>query len=273
MSTAAPSALPAIHELPAAEDWSAIDFISDIHLAPDMPRTFDAWAAYLRGTTADAVFILGDLFDAWVGDDSRLEGFEAQCSAVLKEAARQRRVGFMVGNRDFLLGDAMLADCGLFPLPDPTLLEAFGERVLLTHGDALCLDDTEYQRFRAMVRSPQWQAMALGLPLAERRRRAAQMRHVSEQRNADGVLPPEAADIDTDAAVGWLRVANSQLMVHGHTHRPGSAPLAAGAVRHVLTDWDLDHTARGARAEVLRFTRDGFARLDPTQAVRATPAP
>ncbi|MEO8122807.1 MAG: UDP-2,3-diacylglucosamine diphosphatase [Burkholderiales bacterium] len=273
MTAAAVSALPTAHELPAAEDWSAIDFISDIHLAADMPRTFDAWAAYLLGTTADAVFILGDLFDVWVGDDSRLEGFEAQCTAVLKQAARRCSVGFMVGNRDFLLGDAMLADCGLIALPDPTLLQAFDQRVLLTHGDALCLDDTEYQRFRAMVRNPQWQVTALALPLAERRRLAAQMRHVSEQRNADGMLPPEAADIDSGAAVAWLREANSQLLVHGHTHRPGSAPLAAGIMRHVLTDWDLDHTVRGARAEVLRLTRDGFARLGPAQAMRASPAP
>jgi len=271
VSAAAASALPAIHALPAAAGWSEIDFISDIHLATDMPRTFEAWSAYLLGTTADAVFILGDLFDVWVGDDSRVEGFEAQCAAVLKQAARQRGIGFMVGNRDFLLGDAMLADCGLFALPDPTLLEAFGQRVLLTHGDALCLDDTEYQRFRAMVRNPQWQAMALGLPLTERRRLAAQMRHVSEQRNADGMLP-EAADIDTGAAAGWLRAADSHLLVHGHTHRPGSAPLEAGSVRHVLTDWDLDHTARGPRAEVLRLTRDGFVRLAPSEAVRALPA-
>lgn len=273
MTAAAASTLPAVQALPGAEDWSAIDFISDIHLAPDMPRTFDAWAAYLLGTTADAVFILGDLFDVWVGDDSRLAGFEAQCSAVLKQAARQRRVGFMAGNRDFLLGDAMLADCGLISLPDPTLLEAYGQRVLLTHGDILCLDDVEYQCFRAMVRNPQWQATALALPLAERRRLATQMRHASEQRSADGLLPPEAADIDTGAAVAWLRAAGSQWLVHGHTHRPGSAPLTAGFTRHVLTDWDLDHATRGPRAEVLRLTREGFARLDPAQATQASSAP
>ena len=271
MTAAAASTLPAVHELPAAEDWSAIDFISDIHLAPDMPRTYDAWAAYLLGTTADAVFILGDLFDVWVGDDSRLEGFEAQCTTVLKQAARRCRVGFMVGNRDFLLGAEMLADCGLIALPDPSLLQAFDQRVLLTHGDALCLADTEYQRFRAMVRSPQWQATALALPLAERRRLAAQMRHVSEQRNADGALPAEAADIDNDAAIAWLRKGGSQVLVHGHTHRPGSAPLSAGSMRHVLTDWDLDHATRGPRAEVLRLARGGFARLDPAQATRASP--
>lgn len=273
MTTAATGAPPAIHSLVAPAEWSAIDFISDIHLAIDMPRTFEAWAAYLLATPADAVFILGDLFDAWVGDDARSEGFDAKCAELLAQAARRRRIGLMVGNRDFLLGEAMLADCGLLGLPDPTVLHAFGERVLLTHGDALCLADTEYQRFRAMVRNPQWQAMALRVPLAERRRLAAQMRHASEQRNAEGLLPADAADLSTDATLAWLSAADAQVLVHGHTHRPGSEALAAGIVRHVLTDWDLDHATRGARAEVLRFTSSGFERLAPAQAMQATPAP
>ena len=273
MTTSSASVLPAIHALAAPADWSAIDFISDIHLAPDMPRTFDAWAAYLRAARADAVFILGDLFDAWVGDDSRSEGFEAQCAAVLADAARRCRIGVMVGNRDFLLGDAMLADCGLLGLPDPTVLQAFGERVLLTHGDALCLADTEYQRFRAMVRNPQWQAMALRLPLAERRRAAAQMRHASEQRSAEGLLPADAADLSPQATLALMGQADAGVLVHGHTHRPGSETLAQGRVRHVLTDWDLDHATRGARAEVLRFTPRGFERLALAQATRTPSAP
>ncbi len=266
MTPAAPLALPAFHDFVAPIDWSAIDFISDIHLAPAMPRTLDAWARYMLSTPADAVLILGDLFDVWVGDDSRLEGFEAQCADVLKQAARRRRVGFMVGNRDFLLGAAMLADCGLVALPDPTVLQAFGQRVLLAHGDALCIADTEYQRYRAMVRSPQWQTMALAFPLAERRRLAAQMRHASEQYNAQGMLPAEAADVDTATAVAWMQAAATPVFVHGHTHRPGSAPIAPDFMRHVLTDWDLDRAGSSARAQVLRLTRDGFSRLDLAQA-------
>ncbi|MCO5122939.1 MAG: UDP-2,3-diacylglucosamine diphosphatase [Rhizobacter sp.] len=268
MSSAASVPAPAFHDLVAPAEWAAIDFISDIHLAPDMPRTRDAWAGYLKSTPADAVLILGDLFDVWVGDDSRLEGFEAECTAVLRQAAHWRRVGFMVGNRDFLLGAAMLEDCGLMAMPDPTVLQAFGQRMLLAHGDALCIADTEYQRFRAMVRSPQWQATALALPLAERRRLAAQMRHASEQRNAQGMLPAEAADVDAATATAWMRAAATPVLVHGHTHRPGSAPLAPGFMRHVLSDWDLDHAGTAARAEVLRLTREGFARLDLAQASR-----
>ena len=158
-------------------------------------------------------------------------------------------------------------------LPDPTVLQAFGQRVLLAHGDALCLSDTEYQRYRTMVRSPQWQAAALALPLDQRRQVAAQMRHASEQRQADGGLPVDAADIDAAAAVAWMHQAGASVLVHGHTHQPGSEPMAPGYVRHVMTDWDLDHSQAGQRAEVLRFTRKGFARMSPAQAVQDSPAP
>ena len=180
----------------------------------------------------------------------------------------RRRVGVMVGNRDFLLGVEMLGDCGLLALPDPTVLQAFGQRVMLSHGDALCLADTEYQRYRAQVRSPQWQAMALALPLDERRRAAAGMRRVSEQRNADGSLPPGWSDVDIAAALAWMDAAATPVLVHGHTHQPGSETLAPGYERQVLTDWDLDHADGRLRAQVLRFTRDGFVRLTPTQATQ-----
>src|SRR5258705_9619552 len=103
-------AAPHAHELVAPADWQTIDFISDLHLADDTPRGFDAWHNYLLGTQADAVLILGDLFEVWVGDDSRHEGFEARCAAVLRQAAAQRYVGFMAGNRDFLVGIEMLGD-------------------------------------------------------------------------------------------------------------------------------------------------------------------
>ena len=263
-------ALPTFWEFPAPAEWSRIDFISDLHLAPDMPLTFAAWEAYMRATPADAVIILGDLFDVWVGDDSRHHGFEARCTAVLAQAASRHRVAFMIGNRDFLIGTEMLNDCGVMALPDPTVLQAFDRRVLLAHGDALCLSDTEYQRYRTLVRSPQWQAAGLALPLEVRRQAAAKMRHASEQRQANGMLPADAADIDGAAAVAWMHQAATPVLVHGHTHQPGSEPMAPGYVRHVLTDWDLDHSPERRRAEVLRLTRNGFARLSLAQAVQTT---
>jgi UDP-2,3-diacylglucosamine hydrolase len=260
-----PPAMPRFFEVAAHERWRRIDFISDLHLAEDMPRTFAAWERHLLETPADAVYILGDLFEVWVGDDARHRAFGRRCVEVLAEAASRRSIGIMVGNRDFLLGAAMLRDCGAVGLPDPTLLVAWGQRILLTHGDALCLDDEPYQSFRAEVRSAAWQERFLARPLADRLRIAADMRTASQSRQRyDG-----NADVDIDAAeaVRWLHLQGAAEMVHGHTHRPGSSTLAPGYKRHVLSDWDLDHAPSGGagRAEVLRLTRDGFARVAPSR--------
>lgn len=254
-------------EIDAPPEWRRIDFISDLHLSADTPRTFEAWASYMRTTPADAVFILGDLFEVWVGDDSRFDGFEAECAQVLRDAADRRSVGFMVGNRDFLVGHEMLAACGVSTLPDPVLLVALGRRVLLTHGDALCLADTDYQQFRRMVRSQAWQLGFLAQPLDARREYARQVREQSEARKRDMSSPMDWADVDCPAALSWLDAASSVTLVHGHTHRPGSAPLNHKATRHVLSDWDLDHPPR--RAEVLRLDTTGLNRLSLADALVA----
>ena len=256
-------ALPVFGAFNAPNEWQAIDFISDLHLAADTPRGFEAWSRYMHGTRADAVFILGDLFEVWVGDDARFEGFEAQCAEVLRETAALRTVAFMVGNRDFLVGSGMLSACNVTALADPTVMTAFGERVLLSHGDALCLADTDYQKFRAMVRSMAWQASVLARPLTERRALAREVRHESERRH--GAMLPEWLDLDLPAAVEWMRAADTPVLVHGHTHRPADQLLQAGFTRHVLSDWDLDHAAR-PRADVLRWTRDGLRRIAPQDA-------
>jgi len=253
-------ALPAYFEFAAPRSWNAIDFISDLHLSEALPRTFEAWAIHLRQTSADAVFMLGDLFDVWVGDDARSLPFERRCVDVLAEAASHRSLACMVGNRDFLLGAAMLRDCGLMGLPDPTVLSAWGQRILLSHGDALCLDDRPYQAFRAEVRSAAWQQDFLARPLRERLAVAAAMRSESTaRRRFDG---DAGVDVDAAEAVQWMHAMGTAEMVHGHTHRPGSGALAPGFKRHVLSDWDLD---TGNRAEVLRLTRDGFSRLPPAR--------
>ena len=151
------SVLPPFFQYDAPSDWRAIDFISDLHLSESMPRTFAAWSRHMRTTTADAVFMLGDLFEVWVGDDARQRPFERQCADVIAEAASRHVVAFMPGNRDFLLGHAMALDCGMTSLPDPTRLQAWGQSIVLSHGDALCLDDVPYQQFRRVVRDPAWQ--------------------------------------------------------------------------------------------------------------------
>jgi UDP-2,3-diacylglucosamine hydrolase len=261
VNAAAPPALNNVYELQADPAWRMVEFLSDLHLADDTPRTFERWSRHMRDSTADATFILGDLFEAWVGDDARLErgSFAERAAAVLADAAGRRPVSFMVGNRDFLVGAALLRHCGVAALSDPTRLDAWGERVLLTHGDALCLDDTDYQRFRAQVRSDAWRRDFLARPLAERERLARMMRDASEQAKR---AKPKAdwADVDAAAAVSWMHAAGSRTMVHGHTHRPGSEVLAPGYTRHVLSDWDTDTPPH--RAQVLRLTRDGFTRVD-----------
>lgn len=251
--------LPSFRELEAPSDWTAIDFISDLHLAEDTPRSFEAWAGHLRRTRASAVIILGDLFEVWVGDDDRHAGFAARCAEVLAEAASRIGVAFMVGNRDFLVGSEMLRECGVLALPDPTVLTAFGERLLLTHGDALCLDDKPYQAFRAQVRSAAWQRQFLAQPLAERRRRARAMRDGSEARKA-AQARVDWVDIHRATALRWQHEANAPTLIHGHTHRPAREELAPGFIREVLSDWDLDH---GDRAEVLRLRPAGLSRLRP----------
>lgn len=259
---AKPASLPTFWEVRAPPSWSVIDFISDLHLSEDTPRTFDAWAEYLNHTNADAVFILGDLFEAWVGDDSRHVGFEARCADVLAAAASARTVGFMAGNRDFLVGGDMLKACGVLALADPTVLIAFGERIMLSHGDALCIADLDYQQFRAEVRGTAWQGDFLSRPLAERRELARHMRIESRRHQSKQTLG-EWFDVDSAAAVRWMHEAGTPTLIHGHTHRPGQEALAPGFIRYVLSDWDLDHGGE-PRAEVLRWRRGGLARVVPS---------
>jgi UDP-2,3-diacylglucosamine hydrolase len=267
MSSAPAVLLPAT-DWAAPDEWQAIDFIADLHLSDALPRTFEAWASFMHGTVADAVVILGDLFEFWPGSDAAQMDFEARCIQVIRDAARQRHVALMVGNRDFLLTSEFLQDIGVHPLPDPTLLRAWQEQaVLLTHGDALCLDDVAYQQFRAWTRNPATQADFLARPLAERVRLGAGIRHASEAGRRQA--PPAAgwADLDRQAAVAFLQAAGAAQMLHGHTHRPGHSELSPGFDRQVLSDWDLDDTP--PRAEVLRMSRDGVKRLTPEMATNA----
>lgn len=257
-ATGSAAALPAYFEFVAPTGWQTIDILSDLHLAPTLPRTFEAFARHLRETRADAVLLLGDIFEVWIGDDARRQPFERLVVEAIADGAARRNIAFMVGNRDFLVGLDLLRAAGMMGLPDPTVLDAWGQRVLLTHGDALCLADTEYQRFRAQVRGEAWRREFLAKPLAERARIASGIREQSMMRRR---LDTRAdADIDPAEAVRWLHGMGAAEMVHGHTHRPGSEALAPGYRRHVLSDWDLDDAAY-PRAEVLRLTRDGFTRV------------
>lgn len=252
-------ALPPLQVIPVPSNWKCIDFISDLHLDAARPRTFEAWKKFLAKTAGQAVFILGDLFEAWIGDDaSWQDGFEADAINALHQAAQCRWIGFLPGNRDFLVGAATLQRIGIHPIADPAVLEAYGQRILLTHGDLLCLEDVHYQRFRLQVRDPDWQRLFLARPLAERRELARNMRDASRQHQNEMTV---WADVDPGAALGWLTQAKCNVLVHGHTHRPSSESMAPGYERHVLTDWELDGSG-AARAQVLRLTQEGFARIN-----------
>lgn len=250
---------PAFAELLAPASWHNVDFISDLHLQAGEGATFDAWRRYLDTSQADAILILGDLFEVWIGDDAAaLPGFESQCAALLRETAAQRPLFFMQGNRDFLVGEAAASLCGFTLLDDPTVLVLQGERWLLSHGDALCLADSEYLRFRAQVRAPDWQAAFLARPLDERRALARSMRTQSEDRKqSPGMI---WADVDTEAARDWLRSAGARTLIHGHTHKPRAHDLGDGMSRIVLSDWDA--SAHPPRAQVLRLGADGARRVD-----------
>jgi UDP-2,3-diacylglucosamine hydrolase len=250
-------ALPRFEELQAPRSWRTIDFISDLHLQAGERETFDVWRRYMLETPADAVFILGDLFEVWVGDDMAQEpGIAADCAAVLEAAAERAAIFFMHGNRDFLVGEGFLSSCRTTLLADPAVLNFAGRRWLLTHGDALCLADTDYMRFREQVRSPGWQRDFLARPLAERQQIGRDLRKQSEQRKQSA---PIYADVDRDEANAWLEAADAPVLIHGHTHRPADHTLGPAHRRVVLSDWDAQ--AEPARHEVLRLTAGGPARI------------
>ena len=247
-----------IRELQAPPSWRRLVFISDLHLGPDTPATFAALRAALRTLEADALFILGDLCEAWVGDDAMALPWAQALVAELSAAAAVRPVYFQHGNRDFLLGPAMAAASGMALLDDVVRLHAFGETVVLVHGDAQCLDDLAYQAFRAEVRQPRWQQAFLARPLDQRLQLATQMRDASRQAQSDlHATPGDYGDLDPGTCQALLDGAGARTLLHGHTHRPGRSALPNGE-RLVLSDWDFDHG--GTRGEWLVLSAAGWLR-------------
>ncbi len=268
--------VPRMAELHAPPSWRTVDFISDLHLNADEPATFSAWQHYLQCTPADAVFILGDLFEVWAGDDvltstgsqEPADNFEYRCACTLRDAASRLPLFFMHGNRDFLVGQGLMSFSHASLLDDPTVLGFAGQRWLLSHGDALCLDDVAYMQFRQLVRDSAWQDAFLAKPLAERQAIARELRRQSEalKQSTAGY-----ADVDAAAARQWLTAASARTLIHGHTHQPAVHDLGNGFSRVVLSDWDV--LARPPRADVLRLTAGGLQRLDLASALASSAAP
>ncbi len=236
-------------------------FVSDLHLDPERPEITALFGRFLDGEArgADALYILGDLFEAWVGDDDPSEAgaFVAERLRALVEAGVPAY--FIRGNRDFLLGDAYAARCGMTLLDDPTVVDLYGTPTLLLHGDLLCTDDTAYQQFRAQTRDPQWQAQFLAQPLAARLAFAAQARAASQARYGELVakgMAETVGDVAQATVQAWFERFGIRRMIHGHTHRPAIHDEGHGRTRIVLGDWY-------EQGSVLRVSADGcdLARL------------
>jgi UDP-2,3-diacylglucosamine hydrolase len=207
-------------------------FISDLHLEPSRPAITTLFLAFLeqRARQAEALYILGDLFEAWIGDDDDSELGQQVASGLRALADSGVPVCFLHGNRDFLLGERFAAVSGLQLLPESVVINLAGEPVLLLHGDTLCIDDVEYQTFRAQVRDPAWQARTLALPLAQRRTLASQLRETSRQ--AIQQKAEDITDVNRDEVDRVMRAHRVERLIHGHTHRPA------------IHEWTLDRQPR-----------------------------
>ncbi|MBB1059716.1 UDP-2,3-diacylglucosamine diphosphatase [Marilutibacter spongiae] len=235
-------------------------FISDLHLDPERPRITELFVRFLRGEArgADALYILGDLFEAWVGDDDPSEVGATVAREVRALVESGVPVFFMHGNRDFLLGTDYAMRAGMTLLPDPAVVMLHGRPVLLSHGDQLCTDDAAYQQFRTQVRDPRWQAQFLAQPLPARLAFARQAREASA-RHQSGLKDEGTMESITDVAPATVADTLSRYgigtLVHGHTHRPAVHALeldGARAERIVLGDWY-------EQGSVLRVADDGHA--------------
>ncbi|KAB2927912.1 MAG: UDP-2,3-diacylglucosamine diphosphatase [Candidatus Contendobacter sp.] len=215
-------------------------FISDLHLEPMRPAITALFLDFLerRARRAEALYILGDLFEAWIGDDDDAEPGGTVATALRTLTDQGIPAYFLHGNRDFLVGKRFAAASGIQLLPESVVIELAGERVLLLHGDTLCTDDVEYQAFRAQVRDPVWRARTLALPLAQRRALAGQLRETSRQ--ATGQKAADITDVNPTAVDRALRAHGVYRLIHGHTHRPAIHRWnldGQPARRAVLGDW------------------------------------
>ena len=218
----------------------AVLFISDLHLDPARPDVTELFLRFLQDRVPgnQALYILGDLFEAWVGDDDDSPLANRACEALATASAQGPPIYFMTGNRDFLAGSGFARRSGVRLLGEEEVLELAGHRTLLMHGDQLCTDDHDYQRFRAMVRDPEWIERFLAEPLPRRRAVAQSIRETSQQ--AIRGKASEIMDVNQGAVERTMRRHDVGLLVHGHTHRPGVHDFhlqGRPVTRVVLGDW------------------------------------
>lgn len=243
-------------------------FISDLHLDSSRPAITELFGQFVRreGKSASALYLLGDLFEAWVGDDDPSEVGAYVASTLLEVADGGVPVYFIRGNRDFLVGQDYAAHAGFRILPDPAVVVLYGKPTLLLHGDLLCTDDAAYQAFRAQTRNPAWQAQFLAQPLEARLAFAAQARAASRAHQAklreggNDVRFETITDVTPTTVEATFARFGIDTMIHGHTHRPAVHELQLGdrpCTRIVLGDWY-------EQGSVLRVDADGY-RLESLQ--------
>jgi UDP-2,3-diacylglucosamine hydrolase len=216
-------------------------FISDLHLSPERPAITQLFLAFLRSRArqAQALYILGDLFEYWLGDETTEHPAVRPIVADLRAlTAAGVPVDVLHGNRDFLLGAGFEGKTGCRVLPDPTRIDLFGNSVLISHGDQLCIDDMDYMKLRAIVRNPAWQREFLAKPMGEREAMARSLRDYSKDATAQKAA--EIMDVNQGAVESFMRAHNVRDLIHGHTHRPGEHRFTLdgqSARRVVLGDW------------------------------------
>ncbi len=218
----------------------AVLFVSDVHLSARRPQRVEAFLWFLEhmAPRAQALYLLGDLFDQWLGDDDTEDPHKPVVRALAKLAGTATAVYAMHGNHDFLLGAGFAEQTGARLLPDPSLVDVYGTPVLLMHGDSLCTDDVKYQQWRIYSRNPENQRMFLSLPMADRVERAAMIRDESSRQIQR--KPEEIMDVNAEAVARTLREYGVRHLIHGHTHRPAVHTLdldGGPATRIVLGDW------------------------------------
>jgi UDP-2,3-diacylglucosamine hydrolase len=215
-------------------------FISDLHLQESRPDITKAFLGFLENTAykAERLYILGDLFEAWIGDDDQ-NNLISEIQAALLKINKTTKIFFLHGNRDFLIGTEFASSSGLEILNDPTIEEMFGNRVLLMHGDLLCIEDHDYQAFRKTSRDAKWQDEFLNKSIEERREIAHKLRTISKE--ATGIKKEEIMDVSATEVIRTMEESAVNLLIHGHTHRPKSHKITVNdkpAERIVLGDWD-----------------------------------
>ncbi|MEG0881843.1 MAG: UDP-2,3-diacylglucosamine diphosphatase [Janthinobacterium sp.] len=218
-------------------------FISDLHLQSSHPRTSAAFLSFLEhhAQYAQALYLLGDLFEYWAGDDDLEDPFNARMTAAIRAVSDAGvHVYWIAGNRDFLVGSGFAAAAGATLLSEPHVATLAGRRIVLLHGDAECTKDVQYMEFRAMVRQPAWQKQFLSMPLAQRKAIIDGLRKSSREHNGEKSM--DIMDV-TPAAVAQVFAEHaSTVMIHGHTHRPALHQVG-NTLRYVLPDWECDVTA------------------------------